>query len=122
MQRELWRNKTYKSKQVTKESHCTSKYPHSRGFSSTGPRATLTVRKERSYNPCERKAYIGYRKEEPEYATLLLGLGQGKHSEHRGRRVGGKEGEGRGGRGNYRREHCRETRGGDADVGSEPFS
>jgi len=33
------------------------------GFSSAGPQATLTARKEKSYNLYERKAYISYRKE-----------------------------------------------------------
>jgi len=33
------------------------------GFSSAGPKATLTARKVKSYNSYKRNAYIGYRKE-----------------------------------------------------------
>ena len=43
-----------------------------------GPKATLTVRKEKSYDLHARKAYISYRKEKPN----MLNLSQGKYSKH----------------------------------------
>jgi len=81
-------------------------------------------------NSKERKVIQLIRKEslhkvqesKPQPATLLLGLGQGKHSELGGRGVGGREGEGQGRGGSGGQQHrWRETRGGDANVGGEPF-
>jgi len=86
-----------------------------------GCRATLTVRRVKSYNLYERKAYISYRKE-TRTRYSFLNLGQGKHSKYGGQRVGGREGKrcGRGGSGRWEH-HWREAGRGDADVDGKLF-
>ena len=56
-------NKTCKSKQKHNNVTALVSILTHGGFSSTVPKASLMIRKEKSCNLCERKAYISYTKE-----------------------------------------------------------